>query len=654
MNSLKLIIGSYNHVPIGICEDEMERIYTQKLKPLIVSLNKYPRIQAVLHYSGVLLQRIEKNHPEFFMLMKDLIARKQVELMGGGFHEPLLPLIPLSDKIGQIEMLTTYIRREFGKRPQGCWLPALAWEQNLPGVLNTCGMGYTFLSEKQFLRAGLSGADLHAPCISEDQGKLITIFPFSTRQAFDLLREKPSRMLKKLAEAGDDRILSVFPGLVMEDGSPLGEEAIQGFFEDLSRCDSFVEFTTPGKLYKSLRGLKKAYFSGSVEEEFCGRVREAENAGQDGADSPRQFLINYPEANGIYSKMMFISVLINQLRGDKSRKRTAREELWKAQGYDVFCFTQYGGIYRNTTRNAVYRALLGAERITREKNAFTASLSAFDFDLDGEGEYLFQDVHINCYVKVRGASIFELDYLPKTWNYLDTLASGRPSLGQSARDNRRTGFTDFLSPFDSSFKGLAKKDPAGFSGPAYGDPAGRCCGTEQYEVQEVDKARGRLRFRLPSRPELPFGAMEIEKSYQIKENAITVRYRLLNRGKNRERFCFIPRLDLSFPGEGEPYLRIAALSSGVREPLQLSQAGGTGTLANIGAVEFRDIKNETTITLNSLRHFDLWLYPLRLPCCPGGQASSWYQSTCVMPVTRISLEPEGFWEGEYTLRIGQK
>ncbi|MDR3146078.1 MAG: DUF1925 domain-containing protein, partial [Treponema sp.] len=418
---LQLIIGSYHHVPAGIGDDELEWIYTNRLKPFIVNLNKYPAIQVVLHYSGVLLQRIEKTHPEFFMLMKDLVARKQVELLGGGFHEPLLPLLPLPDKIGQIEMLTTYLRREFGKRPQGCWLPALAWEQNLPGVLNTCGMGYTFLSEEQFLRVGLSGPDLYAPCISEDQGKLITIFPFSNRCAADLLRKKPSPVLKKLAAEGGRRIVSVFPGLVLEDGKPATEEEIQEFFEDLSRCDSFVEFTTPGKLYKTLRGLRKAYFPGSSEGEFSLHSREAETAGWSEAGSPRQFLINYPEANGIYSKMMFINVLINQLRGDKSRKRTAREELWKAQGYDVFCPTQYGGIYRNTTRNAVYRALLGAERITREKGSFAPSLSVFDFDLDGEGEYLFQDVHINCYIKSRGASIFELDYLPKTWNYLDTM-----------------------------------------------------------------------------------------------------------------------------------------------------------------------------------------------------------------------------------------
>jgi hypothetical protein len=62
----------------------------------------------------------------------------------------MLPLIPLADRLGQIEALTTYLRKHFGKRPRGCWLPGLIWEQNLAGSLQTSGMDYTFLESNQF------------------------------------------------------------------------------------------------------------------------------------------------------------------------------------------------------------------------------------------------------------------------------------------------------------------------------------------------------------------------------------------------------------------------------------------------------------------------------------------------------------------------
>ncbi|MDR2159018.1 MAG: DUF1925 domain-containing protein, partial [Treponema sp.] len=424
-HTVHLILGSHRHVPFGAPEDEYERIYRTVLKPFLSTLYRYPKIQVTLHYSGGLLYRMEKTHPEIIMLIGDLLSRKQVEILGGGFHEPMLTLIPMQDKIGQMEFLTTWLRKQFGRKPQGCWIPGLAWEQNLVSPLNACGMAYTFLDEGQFKSAGLEGRDLYYPCISEDQGKTITVFPLSGRMKKEFAEKRASVVLKNLAEelpAGGNCAVSVFPEqLFAEDGpSQPADITFHKFFEELSRCESYVDFTCPGKLYRSLTGLKRAYFPDSL-----GEISDLEPApGGEYPRSqervlPRRFIIDTPEANGIYSKMFFTHLLINQLRGDKSRKQAAREELWKAQGYDLYYPGKYHtGIGSHTLRKAAYRALLGAEKITRETGKFLPSLMNFDFDLDGEGEYLFQGEKINCYVRLKGAGVFELDFLPKPWNYL--------------------------------------------------------------------------------------------------------------------------------------------------------------------------------------------------------------------------------------------
>ena len=157
---LFLVLGSHAHVPSGASESEFEHIYENKMRPFVSSLYRYSNIQAVLHYSGVLLYWVERTHPEFFMLIEDMVSRKQAEILGGGFYEPMLPLIPLQDRIGQIELLTTYLRKHFGKRPLGCWIPDMAWEQHLTAALAACDMSYTFLSQDQFIKAGLSGGEL--------------------------------------------------------------------------------------------------------------------------------------------------------------------------------------------------------------------------------------------------------------------------------------------------------------------------------------------------------------------------------------------------------------------------------------------------------------------------------------------------------------
>ncbi|MDR2742590.1 MAG: DUF1925 domain-containing protein [Treponema sp.] len=639
---LTLIIGSHNHIPYGIGEDEIERFYAKKLKPFITALNKFPNIQAVLHHSGFLLQWLDKAHSEYLSLMEELIARKQVELLGGAFYEPLLTLLSQTDKLGQIELMTTYIRKEFGKRPQGCWLPALAWDQSLTGVLHNSGIGYTFLREEQFIRAGLSGEALYTPHITEDQGKIITVFPISSRLTRDFTSGKLTRAMKQLAEeipVDGRRVVSVFPeqwSLGSGDVQEI-EEGLFRLFEELSQCESFVNFNTPAKLYKSRQGLTRAYFPPSFEGEPVENSSDGDNEPK--IDFyPRQFLITYPEANGVYAKMMFIHVLINQLRGDKSRKRNARESLWKAQGLDSFYRRPGGGIYRNTVRNAAYRALLGAEKIAREKGIFIPSLMTVDFDLDGEDEYLFQDERINCYVKAVGAGIFEFDYLPKTWNYLAVLEARKEGAG----DGRfRTGFADFLAPPGFPPEALAT-GPSAFPG--------RCCVLERYEALEVNKVHKKLCFRLLPNMNLPLGSVEIEKTYYLKKDTLSIRYLLTNRGGEELRFNFIPRLDLSFPGEGENYQRVLKPGGGVESALP----GAEGIIPDTAGVEFQDLKNEVSLTLESDSNFDAYIQPVRVSCPVHGRDVPLYQFTCILPVTAVVLNPEASLETGYRLKLSHR
>ncbi|GHV82573.1 hypothetical protein AGMMS49991_11310 [Spirochaetia bacterium] len=324
-------------------------------------------------------------------------------------------------------------------------------------------------------------------------------------------------------------------------------------------------------------------------------------------------------------------------------RQTAQEELWKAQGCDAFCRTVSGGLYRHNIRNAVYRSLLEAEKTSRKKGVFIPSLMTFDFDLDGEDEYLFQDDHINCYVKSRGASVFEFDFLPRTWNYLDTLTLrediGRTD-GTAARQlsGRRTSFADILSPPEIPVDVLAEVGISGVRRDV------RFCGGETWEVRDLDKAREKAVFRLAAKTSGAFAAIEIEKTYHLKKDILSVRYTLTNRGGAPAVFNFIPRLDLSFPGEGELFQRVFKVTAGGKEPL--NDAGG-----DAAGIEFQDLKNEVIITLSSDRGFDARILSITTPCLVYGSEKRLYQSTCLLPVKKLDLEAEGSWTAEYTLKL---
>jgi len=622
---LNFILCAQGHLPSGTSEAEFETFYETEIKPLISALDKFPRINMLFHYSGVILYWIERHHPEFFMLIEDLLSRKQAEFLGGGFYDPALTLLPLTDKIGQIDMLTTYLRKQFGKKPQGCWLPAMAWEQNLVVPLNSCGMNYTFLEDLQFLDADitLNGSGVYYPCITEDQGKLITIFPVFSAIGKRLLEEKPLDILRELLEKmpGAQGALSAeSPTMVF----PVGKTEYDNLFAELSKADSRIRFTCPSKIFKSLHSLRKIYFPGTwASASFL--ANEA---------NPRQILADNPEAGGIYAKMIYVHTLINnQLRGDKTRKRTALEELWKAQDSGIYSLKQQG-LFHAPLRNAAYHSLLEAEKIIREKEKLTPSLSVFDFDLDGAGEYIFQDDTLNCFIRSCGAGIFELDYFPCAWNYLDTMA---PRL-ESVKSEKRCSFVDWLAP--------PKTLPEDLN--AEGVRGGRFCGNEEYEAAEIDRLHHRVVFSLPQKPGLPWGEIEIAKTWQLNKNSLSLEYVLKNSGIKTLNFMFSTSIDLSFSGEGERFFRVfssnLSVSDGEKENIPVNEGQ---IIRNMKTLEFQDIKNETIIGLESSRSFDGRIFPVR----SGFPGQEEYQSTCLMTLLPVSLEAGKSWKASFSLRI---
>ena len=626
---LNVILCAIAHLPSGTSETGFETLYNTEIKPLILALDKYPEINMVFHYSGVILYWIERRHPEFFMLLEDLLSRKQAELLGGGFYEPVFSLLPLSDKIGQIEMLTTYLRKRFGKRPQGCWLPAMAWEQNLVGPLNSCGMSYTLLEEMQFSGAGIKPqtSGIYAPCITEDQGKLVTVFPVAGKIGKELRKGKPLKVLEGLLDklpSDEYNGIVVIPIAGEALGEPCNATEYEKLFQDFSNAGNRISFTSTAKILKSLKGLKKNYFPGVWSPE--------DHTGND--THPRQFLANYPEAGGIYAKMIYVHTLINnQLRGDKTRKRTALEELWKAQDSAIFRLGSpfSPGLLHPPVRNTAYRSLLEAERITREKGKFSSSLSVFDFDLDGEGEYVFQDDKLNCYVKTRGAGIIELDYLPAAWNYLDTLS---PETVKLSGGKKRCAFVDWLAPVNTPLSDIGPDSVK----------KGRFYGEEEYEVFDIDRLRHRIGFRLPPKAGSAWAEIEIQKIWQLKKNSLAVEYGFRNTGTNNVSFMFIPSLDLSFPGIGEKFLKILTTTEAEKEEIAHEESIYS---KNIRALEFNDLENEAVISLEINRSFDVKISHIY----SGFTGKEEYQFTCVMPILSVSLEGGKTWKTVFSLRI---
>ena len=116
--SLHLVLVVHAHQPAGNFEHVFEECYKKSYDAFLSLLEKHPGIHVGLHYSGPLLLWIEKHHPVYFERLRQMVSSGQVEILGGGFYEPILISIPEVDRLEQLKRLAEYVEQHFGKRQE--------------------------------------------------------------------------------------------------------------------------------------------------------------------------------------------------------------------------------------------------------------------------------------------------------------------------------------------------------------------------------------------------------------------------------------------------------------------------------------------------------------------------------------------------------
>ena len=83
------------------------------------------------------------------------------------------------------------------------WVPERVWEQHLVAAIAEAGIEYTVLDDFHFQRAGCTGDDLFGYYLTEDDGRLLKIFPGSETLRYTIPFQEPHatyEFLRRLAE----------------------------------------------------------------------------------------------------------------------------------------------------------------------------------------------------------------------------------------------------------------------------------------------------------------------------------------------------------------------------------------------------------------------------------------------------------------------
>src|SRR4029077_19765660 len=129
---LTFLFGVHDHQPVGNFEFVVDEAVAKAYHPFLEALHEVPHVPVTVHCSGTLLAFLRERARPTFDLLGTLVSAGQVELLTGGFYEPILAMLPDSDKVGQIRALTEFLKSNFGVSPRGMWLGGGGWGGDPP------------------------------------------------------------------------------------------------------------------------------------------------------------------------------------------------------------------------------------------------------------------------------------------------------------------------------------------------------------------------------------------------------------------------------------------------------------------------------------------------------------------------------------------
>ena len=196
-----MVFVLHNHQPAGNFAHVFRESFDRCYRPTLDLLWQYPDLHASLHYTGPLLEWIEVNEPGFLDLLRKMVERGQVEVIGGGFYEPIFCWLRSADQRRQVDLMRRHLEERLGKSGGGFWLAERVWETDLPARLFPLGLAYAPLDDHHFHLAGLDDEDLHGYYTVSWEGAPLRIFPISK----DLLYLIPFRPVDQLLSFLDRR-----------------------------------------------------------------------------------------------------------------------------------------------------------------------------------------------------------------------------------------------------------------------------------------------------------------------------------------------------------------------------------------------------------------------------------------------------------------
>ena len=448
---ISLLFGVHAHQPVGNFPEVLTDAHLRCYKPFLRVLYRYPDFHFAVHFSGWLLDYLIEHYPEDMALLREMVARGQVELFGAGDTEPVLAVIPNRDRIGQIQTFSDKLEMKLGQRPHGAWLTERVWEATVVPALVDCGIRYVIVDDYHFLCTGKTTAELNGYFTTEEDGRTLDLFPISETLRYKLPFSPAHEAVAYIESLADGSAVDGGNAAIyFDDIEKFGiwpetyqwvyekgwlDQFIQGVLASPKiRTQHYRDYHAAGKT----RGVVYLPTTSYIEmnewtlpaqpaNAYADLVQQAKTDGRYERDKAflrggiwKNFFSLYPESNWMHKRMLGLSARLATLP-QKQRTATMQQKLYESQANDAYWHGLFGGLYLPHLRRAVYNDMVELEAML---DTCAPRLARFmeDTDLDGVDEVYLQNGVLQAVLKLDGnACICELDAYVLKHNFGDTL-----------------------------------------------------------------------------------------------------------------------------------------------------------------------------------------------------------------------------------------
>ena len=409
MKPLKLAILLYVKDPFSLEKSLLEPLFS-RIANRVNALSKGEKMRFSLFLPGRVAEVWNRRNIACVVEMREAVREGRLEILGGGFYDPMLPLFPTALRDLQLRKHLSILEKVFCTEPTGYFNSPMAWEISMTEVLANRGFRYTLVSERSLQETLGLATRVTGWFTAEDRDSVMKLLPVA-RDLGEALLLEPAMLRAKLESLGDcENTWTVALSIPVTDVA-----SVDSFFDCLQENLSAFPF-----LFWTLSHV--------FEEPSGGKVNLMSDIGNDvglpeGARSCRELLLRRPEADLMHKSLLIANTHAESLL-DERELQIIRERLLPVMAPEYYAdLYDERGVRSPVVRWNGSRQIIAVEReIEKAAKLEGRRVEVSDFLRNGSRQILVNNPDLQFLLEqYEGASLRSLVYKPARLNMVSAL-----------------------------------------------------------------------------------------------------------------------------------------------------------------------------------------------------------------------------------------